>query len=160
MIYIQSKIENNIFIPHHFDAACAMYGAIDSALDFKLISIDEIRENNNISNLIKTGLFVGSVEFMREIFSTIGIDDVRVPINSNRKSEIITLGDAKKRASLREKIFIKPIKIKEFTGFVLDQMSYSCLNGVSESTNVLAYQPFSSPIESEWRIYVQIYKTT
>lgn len=36
MIYIQSNSEKNL--PHHFDAACAMYGAIESGHDFKTIS--------------------------------------------------------------------------------------------------------------------------
>ena len=39
MIYIQ---KNEHDIPHHFDCACAMYGAIELGLDYKLVSFEEV----------------------------------------------------------------------------------------------------------------------
>lgn len=37
MIYIQS---NNDGIPFHFDSACALYGAIESCQDYKLVTLE------------------------------------------------------------------------------------------------------------------------
>lgn len=151
MIYIQSDKDKKL--PHHFDCACALYGAIDLAMDFRLTSFEEV-QSGKFDQVIKTNLFVGSVEFMREVFKRIGKDDVRLPYNSDREHEIITLANAKERALFGEKIFIKPKEIKLFTGFVLDQSFYTCLNGIPDDTLVLAYKPFSSEIKSEWRLYV------
>jgi hypothetical protein len=151
MIYIQSNNEKTL--PHHFDAACAMYGAIETGKEYRLTSYDEVA-SGKFDSLIKTNLFVGSVEFMREVFKRIGLNDVRVPENSNRESEIITLGEALNRAKLGEKLFIKPVEIKLFTGFVLDQMIYSCIEGLPADTKVLSYEPFGEEILSEWRVYI------
>lgn len=52
----------------------------------------------------------------------LNITNAKVPNNSNRIHETITLEQAWDRAALGEKIFIKPFEIKKFTGFVLDQM--------------------------------------
>lgn len=74
MIYIQSNSEKNL--PHHFDAACAMYGAIESGCDFKLVSYEEVK-SGKFDSLIRSRLFVGSVEFMNEVFSRIGLSNFR-----------------------------------------------------------------------------------
>jgi hypothetical protein len=116
-------------------------------------SYDEVA-SGKFDSLIKSNLFVGSVEFMREVFKRIGLNDVRVHENSNRESEIITLKEALTRAKRGEKLFIKPLEIKLFTGFVLDNMIYSCIEGLPADTKVLAYKPFESELLSEWRIYV------
>lgn len=97
MVYIQSNPERTL--PHHFDVACAMFGAIENAKDYRLTSFEEI-ESGKFDSLIKQRLFCGSVEFMREVFKRIGLNDVRLPRNSNRTSEVITLGEAKERAKL------------------------------------------------------------
>jgi hypothetical protein len=151
MIYIQSDTDRTL--PHHFDAACAMYGAIDSAMKYRLTPFEEVAEGN-WDSLIRTNLFVGSVEFMREVFKRIGLDDVRLPMNSDREHEIITLGEAHERVAKGEKIFIKPIEIKLFTGLVLDGMIYASLANLPQDTKVMAYKPFDKKILSEWRIYV------
>jgi len=151
MVYIQSK--NNNTVAHHFDCSCALYGAEDSAMDYRLVSFEEV-QSGKMDALIRHNLFVGSVEFMREVFSRVGLKDVRMPLNSDRKHEIITLGEAKEIAKSGKKIFIKPFEIKLFTGFVLDQMQYSCLNDVPDDTKVMAYEPFRDRLLSEWRIYV------
>jgi hypothetical protein len=130
-----------------------MYGAIETGKEYRLTSYDEVA-SGKFDSLIKTNLFVGSVEFMREVFKRIGLNDVRVPINSNRESEIITLSEALKRAKNGKSLFIKPIEIKLFTGFVLDQMIYSCIEGLPGDTEVLAYKPFGEEILSEWRVYI------
>lgn len=154
MIYIQSNKERTL--PHHFDAACAMYGAMDSAMDYRLISYEEIMDKPMIwnSSIIKNNCFVGSVEFMREIFSRVGKTDVRLPMNSDRPCEIITLAEAHKRVDDGEKLFIKPLEIKLFTGLVLDGCKYSCLKNLPDDTKVMAYEPFKGKILTEWRIYV------
>ncbi len=152
MIYIQSNKERTL--PHHFDCACALYGAIDSAMDYRLTTFEEVA-SGKFDILIRTNLFVGSVEFMREVFKRIGLDDVRLPINSNREHEVITLKEAHKRVADGEKLFIKPVEIKLFTGLILDGVVYSCLKGLPDDTMVMAYEPFKEKIVSEWRIYIQ-----
>lgn len=155
MIYIQSNTERTL--PHHFDAACAMYGAIDSAMDYRLTSYEEVT-SGKMDALIKNNCFVGSVEFMREVFKRIGKTDVRLPMNSDRPCEIITLAEAHKRVDAGEKLFIKPVEIKLFTGLILDGCKYSCLKNLPGDTKVMAYKPFETKILSEWRIYVHNHK--
>lgn len=147
MIYIQKKENSNI--AHHFDCSCAMYGAIEEDLPYKLISYNEIEK---YYNLIKTNLFVGSTEFMFKVFSRIN-KNPKVPKNSNRPCEILMLKQAKEIAK-EKNIFIKPVKIKLFTGFVLDQYSYNCINILPEDTEVMVYEPFKESILSEWRLYI------
>lgn len=151
MIYIQSNNERTL--PHHFDCSCALYGAIDLGEDYRLTTFEEV-ESGKFDALIKTSLFVGSVEFMREVFKRAGKTKVRLPMNSNRPCRIITLAEAFEIASSGHRIFIKPVEIKLFTGFVLDQSKYSCLNGLPEHTEVFCYSPFPRPIASEWRAYI------
>lgn len=152
MIYIQSNSERNL--PHHFDVASAMYGAIDCGLDYRLTTFEEV-QSGKFDNLIKTNLFIGSVEFMREVFNRVGLIDVRLPKNSNREEHIITLGEAHQRVTKGDTIFIKPLEIKLFTGLVLDGCNYSCLENLPEDTKVIVGEVFDSPIESEWRAYIK-----
>lgn len=151
MIYIQSNQQKTL--PHHFDCSCALYGAIDSAIDYRLVNFEEVA-SGKFDALIKQNLFVGSVEFVREVFKRVGILDVRLPENSNRGSKIITLFEAHELVSSGKKIFIKPLEIKLFTGLVLDGMTYTCLRDLSGTTKVMCYEPFDGDILSEWRIYV------
>lgn len=155
MIHIQSDRERTR--PHHFDASCAMWGAIESGLDYRLTSFEEV-ESGKFDAHIRKSLFVGSVEFMREVFKRIGILDVRLPLNCDRKHETLTLGEVRKRAEAEEKLFIKPFQIKLFTGFVIDQCKYSCLNNIPDDTLLMVYKPFETKILSEWRIYVHNHK--
>lgn len=151
MIYIQSNTERTL--PHHFDAACALYGAIDCGLDYRLTSFEEV-ESGKFDLLIPKNLFVGSTEFMAEVFSRMGLSDVRLPENSNREYGIITLDEAFKRREIGERLFIKPLKIKQFTGFVLDKFQYSSLANIPLDTKIMVYEPFKEVIKSEWRIYI------
>jgi hypothetical protein len=151
MIYIQSNTERNL--PHHFDCSCALYGAIENVMDYRLTSFEEV-SSGKFDRLIRTNLFVGSTEFMGEVFRRVKLTDVRVPMNSNRDCEIITLGDAHKRVSDGSKLFIKPVEIKLFTGLILDGVKYSCLEDLPENTMVMAYDVFKFKLKSEWRIYV------
>jgi hypothetical protein len=151
MIYIQSNKEKTL--PHHFDVACAMYGAIERGLDYRLTSFEEVQEGK-FDSLIRTRLFVGSVEFMGEVFSRVG-KSPRVPLNSDRVSEKMYLGQAIERIMEGEELFIKPKQIKLFTGCVFDKMFISTLHPYPEDTEVLVYIPFKYPILSEWRLYVQ-----
>lgn len=152
MIYIQSNTERTL--PHHFDVACAMYGAMDSGLDFRLTSFEEV-QSGKFDALIKQNLFVGSVEFMREVFNRIGKADIRLPMNSDRPCEELTLEQVKARVESGEKLFIKPVEIKLFTGFVIDSTAvYASIKNLATDTKVLAYEPFRSKILSEWRLYI------
>lgn len=46
-------------------------------------------------------------------------------------------------------MFIKPFDIKLFTGFVIDQMQHTSIQGIPDETEVMAYDVFKHPIESE-----------
>lgn len=151
MIYIQKDDYENI--PHHFDCSCAMYGAIESGKDYKLIPFSDI-ESGKFDSMIKNNLFVGSVEFMREVFSRVDLD-IRLPKNSNRESELITLVEAHNRVSNGERIFIKPYDIKLFTGLILDGCTYSCLESLPDDTKVLCYEVFNTHPITEWRCYIR-----
>lgn len=150
MVYIQSDIDRKL--PHHFDCACGLYGALDHGLETRLTSFEEV-QSGEFDNLIKSNVFIGSVEFMKEVFSRIGKTNIRVPENSNRDSKSMILGEAKILAQSKN-IFIKPFDIKLFTGFVLDQMIHGSISGISDDTMVMVYDVFSSPIKSEWRCYI------
>lgn len=151
MTIIQSNNERTL--PHHFDAACALYGVLDNGNDYRLTSFEEI-QSGKMDLLLRNNLAVGSTEFMAEVLKRLGKEDVRLPRNSNRESNKITLGEAKQMALDGKKIFIKPYEIKLFTGFVLDQMQYTSIKNLPDDTLLLAYEPFDSKILSEWRIYV------
>lgn len=150
MIYIQS--DSDRIRPHHFDVSCAMFGAIETGQRYRLTSFEEV-QSGKFNQLIGNNLFVGSVEFMKEVFSKVGIEDARVPKNSNREHKVMTLGEAK-LISKNKSIFIKPFDIKLFTGFVLDQMIHTSISDVSDDSLVMVYDTFNSPIKSEWRCYV------
>lgn len=150
MVYIQSDIDRKL--PHHFDCACGLYGALDHGLETRLTSFEEV-QSGKFDNLIKSNVFIGSVEFMKEVFSRVGKTDIRVPENSNRDFKSMILGEAKILAQSKN-IFIKPFDIKLFTGFVLDQMIHGSISGISDDTMVMVYDVFSSPIKSEWRCYI------
>ena len=150
MVYIQSDNERKL--PHHFDCACGLYGALDHGQDIRLTTFEEV-QSGKFDSLIKSNVFIGSVEFMKEVFSRIGKIDVRVPKNSNRDFMSMTLGEAK-ILSKSKNIFIKPFDIKLFTGFVLDQMVYSSITNIPDDTMLMVYDVFSSPIKSEWRCYI------
>lgn len=151
MIYIQSDSDRTR--PHHFDCASAMYGAIETGQDYRLTTYAEIA-SGRYDLFLRSNLAVGSVEFMKLIFERLDLGDVRVPINSNRTHWVGTIGEIKRSAQLGNKHFIKPFDIKLFTGFVIDQMQYSSLNGIPDETPVMVYEPFKYPIESEWRCYI------
>lgn len=156
MIYIQSNNERTL--PYHFDSACALYGALDSALDYRLTTYEEV-QSGKFDNLIKSNLFVGSVEFMREVFKRIGKTDVRLPLNSDRESQICTMQVVRERVSKGEELFIKPIEIKLFTGLVVNNsFVYAALKDLSDDLKVLVYKPFPSKILSEWRLYIHNHK--
>lgn len=155
MIYVQTDSDKQI--AHHFDCSCALYGAIETGQSYKLITLDEVA-SGKFDMVIRRNLFVGSTEFMREVFKRVNKLNVRVPENTNRPCEIITLGEAYKRVEEGDKIFVKPLEIKLFTGLVLDGMKYTCLTGIPEETLVMVYAPFNTKIESEWRIYIHNHK--
>ena len=152
MIYLQSN--NDGTRPHHFDVACAMWGAIDNEMPYKLISFDDLM-SGKFDNLIKSNLFVGSVEFLREVFKKVN-KNPRVPLNSNREEEIIKLSEAKSRILSGEELFIKPKEIKLFTGMVTNKDFISCLEPYNDDELVIISKPFNSEILTEWRAYIHM----
>lgn len=159
MILIQSDSDRKL--PHHFDAACALYGVMDTAVDYRLTSFEEI-ESGKLDMMLRINATcaVGSTEFMREVFTHIGKTEVRLPRNSNRPSEIITLAQAHQRVAEGKKLFIKPVEAKQYgiSGLILDGAKYTILNDVPGETLFYAYEPFSKKLVSEWRIYVHRHK--
>lgn len=152
MIYVQrSDIHKSI--PHHFDCSCAMYGAIETDQEFKLISFDELL-SGEYDNKLRTNLFVGSVEFMREVFDRLKVGDIRVPRNSNRNEEITTLDKVRERVTNGEVLFTKPSKIKLFTGMIVTKDFLPALNIYDGDTEVYVSKPFDNPILAEYRCYV------
>lgn len=151
MVYIQSNTDRTL--PHHFDCAAALYGAQDNGLDCRLTSYEEVA-TGRFDGLAKSNLFVGSTMFMGEVFRRVGAGSPGVPRNSNRDSEVLTIAEARGRAAAGERIFIKPVTVKQFTGFVLDGMQYPFLEYLDPETQVRVYEPFRSRIVSEWRVYV------
>lgn len=150
MIYIQSNTERNL--PHHFDAATALYGAESLNLPFRLTSYEEVT-SGKFDNLIKENLFVGSVEFMTAVFNRVNKFPKRLP-NSNRETEISTIESVIKRIESGEKLFVKSYDIKLFTGMVFEEMFLSIIKKYPKETLVYVDKPFESKILSEWRIYV------
>lgn len=150
MIYIQSNSEG---LPHHFDAACALYGAKDLDIPYKLITFEEL-QFGKFDNLIKTRCFVGSVEFMREVFNRVNIKNPRVSLNSDRIHYDKTIKEIREDVSNGLTWFVKPYDIKLFTGLVVDIWTISCLKDLPEDLIVMTYDVFPSKIESEWRCYI------
>lgn len=150
MVYAQSNAERKF--PHHFDVACALYGCMDSGMEYRLTSFEEV-QSGKFDSLIRSNLFVGSVEFMREVFGRIG-KNPRVPENSDRPYETLLVDQVRGRVQNSEKIFVKPFEIKQFTGMVVDTMTISCLKDLDGNLEVMVYLPFASKIVSEWRSYI------
>lgn len=151
MVYIQSDNERKL--PHNFDAACALYGAMDSVQDVRLTSFSEVA-SGKFDALIRKHLFVGSVEFMTEVFKRI---NKHIPSMSNPYQDYTTttLSIAKEKIANGEKWFVKPIQTKLFTGMVFDLMTLSNLNPYPDDTEVLMSKPFEKKIISEIRCYIR-----
>jgi len=149
-VYLQKDVETNL--PHHFDVACALYGAKDLGLTYKFVSFEQV-ESGQFDNLISIHLFVGSVEFMSEVFRRINKFPKKLP--NNDREEYSTLGEVRTRISNGESVFVKPSQIKLFTGTVYDNYYISALDEYPDDMEVIIDKPFDSPIDSEWRIYVK-----
>ncbi len=149
MIYIQSTSDRNR--AHHFDAACAMFGAIELAEDYRLTSFEEV-QSGKFDNLIKSHLFVGSVEFMREVFSR--VNKIPQPIlNSDREHWTMTLDAVRQDIENGETWFVKPFQQKLFSGLVVDKYSISSLREFPNDLEVMVYQVLPKLV-TEWRVYV------
>lgn len=145
MIYIQ---KNQDEIPHHFDCACAMYGAIDLGLDYKLITFEDI-QSGKWDSLIRSNLFVGSVEFMTEVFRRIGIEEQpRIPYNNFRNEKRMMMEDFE----YEKPVFIKPVHIKKFTGTIIDEYNYTQYKHHYPETEIIVQDIIN--FESEWRCYI------
>ena len=150
MIHIQSTTERNR--AHHFDAASAMFGALDNGLSPRFTSMEEVLSGKFDAN-IRHDMYVGSTEFMREIFKKLNVDP-RVPFNSPATPKhTVTIKDAKAILSDGKPLFVKPAtQQKLFTGLVLRNAHF--LNTYPDDAMVLMYTPFNAPILSETRVYV------
>jgi hypothetical protein len=45
-LYVQADTGN---MPHHFDAACVLYGALDSGVETRLIRMEDLAGINNLT---------------------------------------------------------------------------------------------------------------
>jgi hypothetical protein len=155
MIYIQSNKECTL--PHHFDAACALYGAIETAQNYKLVTFEEV-ESGKYDKLIPLNLFVGSVEFMREVFKRVGITPESI-LNSDRNHIRVPLSYVRENIlnGVNISYFVKPFQQKLFSGLVVDKYSISSLKQFSDDLEVMVYGVLPK-ILSEWRVYVHFNK--
>jgi hypothetical protein len=150
MVYIQSDKERKL--PHHFDAACGLYGALDNGQDIRLTSFEEV-QSGKFDALIKQHVFVGSVEFMKEVFNRIG--KVVPPMKPAQEVKQLWLSDAIDRVRSGQRLFIKPVETKLFSGMVFDRMCLGMIEKFPDETEVYVTEPFSNSIMSEWRLYIQ-----
>lgn len=103
------------------ESRLAIHYALMQDIEVKSVGIDALKDNQDL--LVEKDLLpIGSVEFIREIMSLNGInepDNLSYPQCMNeflgRKVESSTVKNIKKNG------FIKPQKIKAFTGFVLNE---------------------------------------
>lgn len=150
MVYIQARGNR---LPHHFDVACALYGAEDTGQEVNLITYLQL-ESGAFDNLIPRHIFIGSVEFMTEVFKRMGLKAFpKIPVNSDREHQTRTLGHVRTCVLDGESLFVKPFQTKLFTGLVLDKITLSSLNSFPADLEVMVY-PVIHNIISEWRIYV------
>lgn len=150
MVYIQSNTERTL--PHHFDAACALYGALDSGQNIRLTSMEEV-QSGKFDALIKQHLFVGSVEFMTEVFKR--INKVVPSMKPSQEVKQIWISDAIDRVKSGQNLFIKPVQTKLFSGMVFDKMCISMLEKFPDETEVYVTEPFENKLVSEWRCYIR-----
>lgn len=150
MIYLQTQ---QCGAPFSFEVCCAMYGCLENDLKYTMVSYEQV-SSGELDHVILKNLFVGSVEFMQEVFKRVGKNDVRLPKNSNRHSEIMTLKEAIYQIKETGPKFIKPLHIKKFTGFVHEGGQYGCLDNIPDDEMVYVYSLFDSKIKSEWRLYI------
>lgn len=148
MVYIQSDEKRTL--PHHFDAACALYGAKDNCQDVRLTTFEEVA-SGKFDNLIRTHLFVGSQEFMDEVFRR--VDKKPTVINSDRPHVVLPMSDVRYKVENGEKLFIKPFQRKLFNGSVVDKFSISYVQNLADDFEVMVYSVLPK-ILSEWRIYI------
>jgi len=149
MIYIEKNEGENI--PKGSDGALAMYGAIESGINYKLVTFNTINGFKN--DFFMGNIFIGTIDFMNLVFNKLKTTP-RVPYNSNRKSELSTIEEIINRVSESGQIFIKPYNnIKLFTGLVVDKFCINFLCKFPLSTKVLTY-PVINNIRSEWRLYI------
>lgn len=150
MVYIHSDSERKL--PHNFDAACALYGALDQGQDIRLTSFEEVA-SGKLDLLISKHLFVGSTDFMMEVFKRRGksVPPLKNPFYTNSQT---TLTEAIAMLSRVQSLFIKPVHQKLFTGMVFSMETISQLNWLPGNTEVYIAEPYSHPIICEERCYV------
>jgi hypothetical protein len=150
IVYLQENKDENR--PHHFDVSCALFGSLDLNLRYKMVTYEDV-SNGKYDLLIRNNLFVGSVEFMTEVFNRVNRFPDKLP--NNDRETFSTLGDVRSRIENGENVFVKPTQIKLFTGTVYDKYFISTLREYPDDMEVIVDDPFESPINSEWRIYVK-----
>jgi hypothetical protein len=150
MVYIHSDTDSKM--PHHFDAACAWYGALEHGENVRLTPIDEV-ENGRWDGLLRTRLFVGSTQFMETVFSRVGI---AVPTLHHMLPDyqLTDVSAVMQQLQNGASLFIKPLATKAFSGFVATAQSVDILSRLVADTPLLARKPFDSAIVSETRCYV------
>lgn len=149
MIYIQSDPDRKM--ASIFDSACAQYAADIQCMSYRLTSMGELT-SGKFDRLLRTNLFVGSTEFMQEVFRRAGVSP-RLPKNFLSEERLMTLGEALEVAR-KGKIFIKPVQNKLFSGCVATVMDISSYSPYPLDTPVITMEPYEQHPLSEWRCYV------
>ncbi len=149
--YIQYKDE----FPVTVDMAIALHGFKDSLIDIKPFTYEQII-NNEISNeILKRNVFVGTTITMQEIFKrlnkvpdSITFPDIRTDFKNSSLGEVI-----KQFEIDLIPVFVKPLEIKLFDGYVLKhEYDLSYLKVYPRDTKVM-FSPVYD-ILAEFRIYV------
>jgi hypothetical protein len=159
MIIIQAdykKIEGSVYCPTIFDSACAMYGAMDSGVNFQLSTFEDLLNGSLDKQILSSyNCFIGSVEFMQEVWKRMNVNP-DVPMNTITEGWRITMGEAREMVKSGNSIFVKPVipKAYNLSGTLLSPLWPNSNAGVPDDAELLAYIPFHKPIVSEWRCYV------
>ena len=150
MVYIHADDERRL--PHNADAACALYGALDSGMDIRLTSLAEVA-SGKFDRLLRGHLFAGSVDFMTGVFRRAGKQVVSLS-NPFRPMQATSLAAARAEVGAGRRLFIKPVQTKLFTGMVFGPEEIGQLGRFDGATPVTTAMPFGRPIVSETRCYV------
>lgn len=129
--------------------------AVSLSNDYEIIRVDAKDLLKHINEL-KIGLPIGSVEFIQQVMTILGIEQPNIfpyPIKDHKFLSRQVDSHINDRQYLSKSMFIKPQRLKAFNGFIIepkltcpvDYLLYDGLVWISEVVNFL----------SEYRYYIQ-----
>lgn len=143
-----------------------LYNSIHSGEeDFEPLFIEYVQIGQILSRLKweEIGICVGSVEFMREVFNQLGVEEpvldypeelnkyLGKPIEKMAYNELLRKYEGKE-------MFVKPVETKQFTGGVFqireDSLNIIIGNNIDKENDLLYVANNISDLHSEWRVYI------